>query len=214
MDVLAAHRMLDPHSDPQGHRQESDNTMTTTVQSTTANGVDVDALFGTINVVKGQPELAQFRFRSTNTWVAGTHSRTTMGSFSGAGAEHEHRATYAYDADHPAVLVGADNGPTPVEFLMHAIASCLTAGIANIASARGVELRSVSSTVEGDIDLQGILGLSDEVRNGYQGIRVHFEIDSPATAEAVEAVVAQSQARSAVFDVLTNGTKVDVSVKA
>jgi uncharacterized OsmC-like protein len=176
------------------------------------NGVDVDALFGTINVVKGQPELAQFTFRASNTWVDGTYSRTTFGTFSGAGGDHEHKATYTAGGDHPMVLTGADEAPTPVEHLLHAIACCLTAGIANVAAARNVPLRSVTSTVEGDIDLQGILGLSDEVRNGYQGIRVHFEIDSPAPAEAVRAVVAQSQARSAVFDVLTNGTSVAVSV--
>ena len=186
--------------------------MSTTMQSTPANGVDVDALFATIGVVAGQPELASFRFRATNAWMAGTHSRTTMGTFSGAGGDHEHRVTYAYDADHPMVLTGADEGPTPVEFLLHALAACLTAGIANIASARGVELRSVTSTVEGDIDLQGILGLSDEVRNGYEAIRVHFEVDSPVGADVVRKVVQQSVARSAVFDVLTNGTNVEVSV--
>lgn len=176
------------------------------------NGVDVDALFGTINVVKGQPELAQFTFRASNTWVDGTYSRTTFGTFSGAGGDHEHKTTYTSGSDHPVVLTGSDEGPTPVEHLLHAIASCLTAGIANVAAARNVPLRSVTSTVEGDIDLQGILGLSDEVRNGYQGIRVRFDIDSPAPAEAVRAVVEQSQARSAVFDVLTNGTSVDVSI--
>lgn len=184
----------------------------TMTDSTRRNGVDVDALFGTINVVKGQRELADFTFRASNTWIDGTHSRSTFGTFSGAGGDHEHIATYTAGGDHPVVLTGADQAPTPVEWLLHAIACCLTAGIANVAAARGVELRSVTSTVEGDIDLQGILGLSDEVRNGYRGIRVHFEIDSPAPAADVRAVVAQSQARSAVYDVLTNGTPVEVSV--
>jgi len=184
----------------------------TMTEPTNRNGVDVDALFGTINVVKGQPELAQFTFRASNTWVDGTHSRTTFGTFSGAGGDHEHKTAYSASGDHPAVLTGSDEAPTPVEHLLHAIASCLTAGIANVAAARGVELRSVTSTVEGNVDLQGILGLSDEVRNGYQGIKVSFTIDSPASAEAVRAVVEQSRARSAVFDVLTNGTVVDVSV--
>jgi uncharacterized OsmC-like protein len=184
----------------------------TMTEPTRRNGVDVDALFGTINVVKGQPELAQFTFRASNTWVDGTYSRTTFGTFSGAGGDHEHKATYYAGSDHPTVLTGADEAPAPVEHLLHAIAGCLTAGIANVAAARDVPLRSVTSTVEGDIDLQGILGLSKDVRNGYQGIRVRFEIDSPAPAEDVRAVVAQSQARSAVFDVLTNGTAVDVTV--
>ena len=184
----------------------------TITESAPMNGVDLDSLFGTINVVKGQPELAQFRFRASNTWVSGTHSRTTMEAFSGAGGDHDHKAPYAYDADHPVVLTGNDEGPTPVEFLLHAIASCLTAGIANIAAARGVELRSVTSRVEGDIDLQGILGLSDEVRNGYQGIRVTFDIDSPADDADVAKVVEQSMSRSAVLDVLTNGTRVAVEI--
>ena len=185
-----------------------------TMTEPTRNGVDVESLFATIGAVKGRPELAEFTFRAATTWVDGTHSRTAFGTFSGAGGDHEHKATYTAGADHPAVLTGADEAPTPVEHLLHAIACCLTAGIANVAAARGVELRSVTSTVEGDIDLRGILGLSDEVRNGYRGIRVHFTIDSPAPADAVRAVVAQSQARSAVFDVLTNGTAVDVTVAA
>lgn len=176
------------------------------------NGVDVETLFATIGAVKAQPELAGFTFRAANTWVDGTHSRTTFGTFTGAGGDHEHKATYSVGGDHPAVLTGADEAPTPVEYLLHAIACCLTAGIANVAAARGVELRSVTSTIEGDIDLRGILGLSDDVRNGYRGIRVHFAIDSPAPDEDVRAVVAQSQARSAVFDVLTNGTSVEVTV--
>jgi uncharacterized OsmC-like protein len=177
------------------------------------NGVDVPALFQTIDVVKGQRSLAQFQFRATNRWLSGTHSRSRMESFSGAGAQHERSTDFAYDADHPAVLCGADQGPTPVEFLLHALASCLTAGIANIAAARGIELISVESTVEGDIDLQGLLGLSDEVRNGYQGIRIRFAIAGHAPVETLRKVLEQSIARSAVFDVLTNGIPVDVSMQ-
>jgi uncharacterized OsmC-like protein len=184
----------------------------TMTEPSTFNGVDVASLFGTIGVVRNQPELAEFRFRAEHEWVRGTHSRTTMGPFHGAGGEHEHKATYAFDADHPAVLVGSDEAPTPVEFLLHAIAACLTAGVANIAAARGVELRSVRATVEGDIDLQGILGLSDQVRNGYSAIRVSYDIDSPAPEEDVRAVIAQSQARSAVYDVLSHGTSVEVTL--
>ena len=186
----------------------------TITDSPSVNGVDIASLFGTIDVVRNQRELAQFTFRAENAWVSGTHSRTTMGTFSGAGADHQHKATYTFEGDHPAVLVGADEGPTPVEALLHALAACLTAGIANIAAARGVELRSVTSTIEGDIDLQGLLGLSKDVRNGYQAMRIHFDIDSPAPAADVEAVVAQSQARSAVLDMLTNGTSVAVTVSA
>lgn len=137
-----------------------------------------------------------------------------MEAFSGAGGVHEHSSEFEYDADHPTVLTGADLGPAPVEFLLHALAACLTAGIANIAAARGVTLTEVRSTVEGDIDLQGILGLSDEVRNGYQQIRVSFEIQGDASPEKLQEIVAQSRARSAVFDVLTNGVPVAISVNA
>lgn len=178
------------------------------------NGVDTPTLFATINAVKEQPVAAQFRFAASNRWVRGTHSKSRMEQFSGAGGVHTHKRTVEYDSDHPAVLCGADEGPTPVEFLLSALAGCLTAGIANIAAARGVELRSVQSTVEGDIDLQGLLGINDEVRNGYQGIRARFEIDGDASAEKLRQIVEQSRARSAVFDVLTNGVPVELEVVA
>ena len=178
------------------------------------NGVDVPNLFGTINVVRADPELAQFQFRATNRWVVGTHSRTTIETFSGAGGQHAHVKEFAYDADHPAVLVGADQGPTPVEFLLHALGACLTAGIANIAAARGVTLTAVEARVVGDIDLQGILGLSDDVRNGYQQVRVTFRIEGDASPETLREIVEQSRARSAVYDVLRNGVDVSVDVPA
>jgi uncharacterized OsmC-like protein len=175
------------------------------------NGVDTPKLFATINVVKAQPELAKFQFRATNHWVKGTHSRSRLETFSGAGGEHRHTGDIEFNADHPAVLVGGDAAPTPVEFLLHAIAACITSGIGNIAAARGVTLTEVESTVEGDIDLRGILGLSDQVRNGYNQIRVHFRLKGDAAPEKLQEIVAQSQARSAVFDVLTNGTTVKVT---
>mgnify|MGYP001489664190 FL=1 len=178
------------------------------------NGVDTPALFATIGVVAGQPELAKFQFRAQGKWMGGTHTETTMSGFSGAGGEHSHKMAFTADGDHPAVLCGTDNGPTPVEWLLHALASCLTAGIGNIAAARGVKLDSVTCTIEGDIDLQGILGLSDKVRNGYQGIRVKFDIKGDAPPETLAAIVRQSQARSAVFDVLTNGVPVSIAVNA
>jgi uncharacterized OsmC-like protein len=187
-------------------------TVDTPRQRLPLNGVDTPNLFATINAVGAQPELARFCFRATNRWINGTHSRSRIESFSGAGGEHVHSGAFQYDADHPAVLVGADKAPTPVEFLLHALASCLTAGIANIAAARGVKLTDVESTVEGDIDLRGILGLSHEVRNGYQGIRATFSIKGDAPEEKLREIVQQSRARSAVFDVLTNGVPVEVSV--
>ena len=186
--------------------------MTTTTDNPLRNGVDTAALFATIDAVKGDPEIAKFRFRATNSWVSGTHNQSTIYGFYGAEQEMLHQATWTFDADHPAVLTGQDNGPTPTEYLLHALAACLTAGIANVAAARGVALRAVSSTVEGDIDLLGILGLSDQVRNGYQGIRVTFRISGDAPDEVIRGIVEQSRSRSAVYDVLTNGVPVSIDV--
>src|SRR5262245_63202335 len=177
------------------------------------NGAGTPPLFATLDAVKAQPEIAKFQFRATNRWLSGTHNRSTIRGFYGAGQEDSTRTEdFAYDADHPAVLVGTGHGPTPVEFLLHAIAACLTAGIANVAAARGVRLTTVSSTVEGDIDLLGILGLSDQVRNGYQGIRVTFKISGEAPDEVLRGLVEQSRSRSAVYDVLTNGVPVSIDV--
>lgn len=178
------------------------------------NGVDVPTLFATLDAIKAQPELAKFQFRATNRWQLGTHSRSVFRSFYGASGEQKHQAAYAYEADHPAVLVGRDQAPTPVEFLLHALAACLTAGIGNIASARGITLHEVESTVEGDINLLGILGISDEVRNGYEGIRISFKIKGDAPEEKLRQLVEQSRKRSAVYDVLTGGTPVSISVTA
>jgi uncharacterized OsmC-like protein len=176
------------------------------------NGVNTPALFATIGAVKDAPALAAFRFRARNRWVSGTCSETTIESFAGAGGEHQHQTTFSYRADHPAVLVGEDRGPTPVEFLLHGLASCICAGIGNIAAARGVALTSVESTIEGDIDLQGILGLSKEVRNGYQQLRLNVAIAGDAPAPVLEGIVEQAKARSAVYDVLTNGVPVSIAV--
>jgi uncharacterized OsmC-like protein len=184
--------------------------MSTTVAR---NGVDTPALFATINVVKADPKLAKFQFRAANQWVSGTHNRSTIQSFYGAGQEDATRAEpFVYDADHPVVLTGTGKAPTPVEFLLHAIAACLTSGLANIAAARGITLTRVESTVEGDIDLNGILGLSEETRNGYEQIRVSFVVEGDAPPEALRALVEQSRARSAVYDVLTNGVPVSIDV--
>ncbi len=178
------------------------------------NGVDTPALFATIGVVRGQPDLARFQFRANARWIKGTHTRSTMHGFYGAGGEQKHVAAYKADSDHPAVLCGEDAGPTPVEFLLHGLAGCLTAGIANIAAARGVTLDEVEATVEGDIDLRGILGLSEEVRNGFEAIRVTFRMKGDAPAAKLREIVEQSRARSAVFDILTNGVPVSIAVEA
>jgi uncharacterized OsmC-like protein len=177
------------------------------------NGVDTPNLLATIGAVGAQPELAKFQFRATNRWLSGTHNQSTMHGFSGAGGEHKHVAPYKASGDHPAVLCGADAGPTPVEWLLHALASCLTAGLANIAAARGIKLHKVESTIEGDMDLRGILGLSNEVRNGFQGIKVSFEIDGDASVEELNKLVMQAKDRSAVFDCLTNGVSITIGMK-
>ena len=186
---------------------------TATAESARRNGVDTAMLFATLDAVKAQPEIAKFQFRASNTWVNGTHNRSTLSGFYGALQEMEHKHVTTVDADHPAVLVGDDNAPSPVEYLLHAIAACLTAGVANVAAARGIELTKVTSTVQGDIDLLGILGLSDgSVRNGYEQIKVSFHIDGDADEETLRRIVELSRKRSAVYDVLTNGTPVHVDV--
>ena len=188
---------------------------TATTESARRNGVDTATLFATLDAVKAQPEIAKFQFRASNTWVNGTHNQSTLSGFYGAMQEMEHRHVTTVDADHPAVLVGDDHAPTPVEYLLHAIAACLTAGVANVAAARGVELTKVTSTVQGDIDLLGIFGLSDgSVRNGYEQIKVTFHIDGDADEPTLRRIVEQSRNRSAVYDVLTNGTPVHIDVVA
>lgn len=177
------------------------------------NGVDTQALFAALDAVKAQPAAAKFQFRARNEWISGTHSRSTIHDFYGLGTELAHREAHTYDADHPEVLTGQDNAPSPVEHLLHALAACITAGIGNISAARGVNLTRVTSTVRGDIDLMGLLGLDPGVRNGYQGINVDIEIEGDASAEDLRAVVERSIARSGVFDVLTNGTSVEVSIR-
>ena len=190
----------------------SQNTMDRPQTRGPLNGVDTPTLFATIAAVADQRDLARFRFRASNAWQTGTHSRTSIRSFFGAGGEHEHVREFIVEGDHPAVLVGADRAPLPVELLLAALATCLTAGIGNIAAARGIELHEVTSELEGEIDIQGILGLSDEVRNGFQGIRVDFRIRGDAPDEQLRKIVEQSRARSAVFDVLTNGVPIDLTV--
>jgi uncharacterized OsmC-like protein len=176
------------------------------------NGVDTATLFATLDAVKQAPAAAQFQFRAHNEWVNGTHNRSTIHDFFGVGEERAHEHTFVFDADHPAVLVGHDNGPTPVEFVLHALAACLTAGLANIAAARKVTLTEVRSTITGDIDLNGILGLNPQVRNGYQQINVRFTIKGDAPGDVLRELIEQSRSRSAVYDIITNGVPVNIDV--
>jgi uncharacterized OsmC-like protein len=149
----------------------------------------------------------------TNTWKNGTHSESSLQQFFGLGGEQSHKTTFAYDADHPEIFASEDNGPTPVEFVLVALASCLTAGVATVAQNRGIQLNSVSASIEGDMDLRGILGADSDVRNGYSSIRVSYDIDADASPDDIKALVAQSQKRSAVYDIITNPTNVTVEVR-
>lgn len=184
----------------------------TQTSDTVRNGVDTATLFATLDAVKQAPEAAEFQFRARNEWISGTHSRSTIGDFFGVGEERAHERTFTFDADHPAVLVGRDNGPTPVEFLLHGLAACITAGLVNSAAARGVTLTEVRSTLEGDIDLNGIFGTQEGVRNGYQNISVHFTVKGDAPDEVLRGLVEQSRSRSAVYDVITNAVPVSIEV--
>ena len=176
------------------------------------NGVNVQALLDARGALSGAPEAAQFTWRASCTWRNGTHRHSTVDGFTGLGAEQHHRATYEFDVDHPECFASEDNGATPVEFVLVALAGCLTAGVASVAQFRGIQLRSVTATIEGDMNVLGILGADPEVRNGFDSILIRFAIDADASRDDLEAVIAQSQKRSAVFDVVTNPTKVLVEL--
>ena len=176
------------------------------------NGVNVEALLGARQALTEAPAAAQFTWRARNEWVKGTHSKSTVEGFFGLGEEQRHRSTFTFDADHPEIFASEDHGPTPVEIVLTGLASCLTAGIAAVAQHRGIQLRAVTATLEGAMDIQGILGIDSEVRNGFSGIKVTYDIDADASLDEIKAVVAQSQKRSAVFDIVTNPTNVTVEV--
>ena len=176
------------------------------------NGVDIDFLREAREALTAEPAGARFQWRVTNTWLRGTHSQTTAQGFFGLGEEQARPRLFHFDADHPELFKAEDNGATPTEILLAALASCLTAGVATVASNREIQLRSVTATLEGDMDVRGILGIDTDVRNGYSNIKVTYSIDADASPEDIEALVAQSQKRSAVYDIITNPTNVTVEV--
>lgn len=184
----------------------------TTTATPVDNGVNVKALLDARAALSQAPEAAQFTWRATTEWINGTHSNSIVEGFFGLGEQQTHRSRFTFDADHPEVFASEDHGATPVEFVLVGLASCLSAGIAAVAQNREIQLRSVKATIEGDMDVQGILGGDPEVRNGFTDIRVTYDIDADATPEDIRALVAQSQKRSAVFDVVTNPTSVTVKV--
>jgi len=179
---------------------------------TVDNGVNVEALLGARTALADMPEAAEFTWRANCEWMGGVHSRSTVEGFFGLGEEKAHKQPFVFEADHPAEFAAPDAGATPVEMVLSALASCLTAGVASVAQNRGIQLRSVKATVEGDMSLYGILGIDADVRNGFKAIRVSFDIDADATKDEIAAVVAQSQKRSAVFDIITNPGNVKVAV--
>jgi uncharacterized OsmC-like protein len=189
--------------------------MTATAQATEArradNGVNVDALLTARAALTDAPEAAAFTWRATSQWVNGTHSRATVDGFFGLGTEQRHCRTFEFDTDHPEIFASADKGATPVEYVLVGLAGCLSAGIASVAQHRNIQLHSVRATLEAGMDLQGVLGIDTGVRNGFDGIKVHYEIDADATPEQIAALVAQSQKRSAVFDIVANPTDVTVT---
>jgi uncharacterized OsmC-like protein len=176
------------------------------------NGVNVEALIAAREVLAKAPEAAQFRWRAACEWRNGTHSHSTVEGFYGLGQEQQRKATFTFDADHPEVFASQDKGATPVEYVLVGLASCLTAGIAAVAQHRNIQLRSVTATIEGNMDIQGILGIDRDIRNGFGGIKVTYKIDAEAKRDEIEALVAQSQKRSAVYDIVTNPTNVTVVV--
>jgi len=180
--------------------------------ATIDNGVNVQALLDAREALRGAPQAAQFTWRAACKWEKGTHSKTTVHKFLGLGEEQRHKTASSFDADHPEIFASEDHGITPVEYLLVGLASCLTAGIAAVAQNRGIQLRSVESTVEGKMDIRGILGIDSDVRNGYDDIKVTFKIDADASKKEIEAIVAQSQKRSAVYDAITNPVNVTVEV--
>jgi uncharacterized OsmC-like protein len=177
------------------------------------NGVNTEQMYGTLDAIKADPSLGTFQFRAHNHWIDGAHNRSTIKAFYGAGQEDSTReSTFTVDAGEPAVLLGVDTGPNPAEHLLHALAACLTTSLVYVAAARKVRLTEVESTLEGDMDVRGALGLSDEVRNGFTNIRVNFKVKGDAPPEKLRELVERAQARSVVFDIVTNGVPVEVGL--
>lgn len=176
------------------------------------NGVNVAALLDAREALTDAPEAAQFQWRASCEWKNGTHTNSTVEGYFGLGEEQARKSTFKFDADHPEVFASEDNGATPVEYVLVGLASCLTAGVAAIAEHREIKLNAVTATIEGGMNIQGILGIDSDVRNGFDGIKVSYQIDADADSEDIEALVAQSQKRSAVYDIVTNPTNVTVEV--
>jgi uncharacterized OsmC-like protein len=185
--------------------------MTQAIENPVRNGVDTQTMFATLDAIKGQPELGKFQFRARNRWIGGSHNRTQIQGFFGAGQEDASRDDpFIVDAGEPPILLGANEGPNPAEYLLSALAACLTTSLVYVAAARGVHLTEVESSLEGDVDVQGGLGLNDGVRNGFQEIRVHFKVKGDAPSEKLQEIVERARQRSVVFDSINAGVLVKV----
>jgi uncharacterized OsmC-like protein len=186
----------------------------TTTTAPIRNGVDTALVYGTLDALKADPELARFEFRATNRWINGPHSRSTIQSLWGAGQEDTSRATpFVVDASEPPVLFGGNEAPNPAEYVLHALAGCLTLTIVNVAAARGVTLTEVSSTLAGVLDARGATGLDESYRNGFEHVRVAFSVKGDAPREKLEEIVERAKARSVVYDILSNPVRVDVTAE-
>jgi uncharacterized OsmC-like protein len=185
---------------------------TATTAKPVNNGVNVEALLGAREALTKAPEAAKFKWRASVKWVNGTHSKSTIDGFFGLGEEQKHKSTFTFEADHPEIFASEDKAATPVELVLAGLASCLTAGVAAVAQNRDIQLHSVTATLEAGMDIRGILGADPDVRNGFDGIKVTYKIDADASRDDIEALVAQSQKRSAVYDIITNPTNVTVEV--
>src|SRR5712672_2267128 len=196
------------HSQPQNVHSGTNNSEAPMADANRPanNGVNVAALIAAREALTDAPQAAQFKWRAACEWKNGTHSHSTVEGFYGLGQEQQRKTTFTFDADHPEVFASEDKGATPVEMVLVGLASCLTAGVAAVAQNRGIQLRSVTATLEGGMNLYGILGIDKDVRNGFDGIKVAFKIDADASEDDIKALVAQSQKRSAVYDIITNPT--------
>jgi uncharacterized OsmC-like protein len=210
---LPVERVVEATEGSLGTPQTEGGAVSTAIE-TIRNGVDTEVLYGTLDAIKSDPSIAKFQFRARNRWIDGAHNRTAIRDFYAANQEDTSRTkTFMLDAGEPAILLGTDTGPNPAEYLLHALAACLTTSLVYVAAARGVKLTEVESTLEGDMDVQGALGLSDDYRNGFEQIRVTFRVKGEAPAEKLREVVERAQLRSAVFDMVSNGVPVSVDVE-
>ena len=177
------------------------------VNSNVVNGVELDILMGTVSAIQADPELGKSRFRATNKWLSGNHNQSTVQGFYGAKQEMTHKQSFIMDADEPAILAGNDHGANPVEHLLHALASCMTTAVVAHAAVRGIRIEAMQSELEGDLDLNGFLGLDESIAKGYTEIRVLFKVKAnPKDLNRISRLVNFSP----VYQTVSNGTRVDV----